>query len=64
MPRGRLQRSALKRASASEINAVMPAFGEVLSERELAAVSVFQRVEYGGEELDTALADCGFVVDS
>ncbi len=39
---------------------VMPGFAGSLSEEELNAVVFFERVQFGGEDVDTALADCGY----
>jgi mono/diheme cytochrome c family protein len=38
---------------------IMPAFGAQLTEDELRAVVLYERVAFGGESLDAALADCG-----
>lgn len=37
----------------------MPGFGSNLSEEQIAAVSVFERVRFGGGDPEGALADCG-----
>lgn len=47
--------------TAKPVNGGMPAFAANLSEEQLAAVSAFERVRFGGEDPDTALADCGLV---
>ena len=39
--------------------AIMPAFGGVLTETELRAVVLYERVQFGGQALDVAVADCG-----
>jgi hypothetical protein len=39
--------------------AVMPAFGSVLTETELRSVVLFERVQFGGVDIDAALTDCG-----
>ena len=39
--------------------AVMPAFGGSLTETELRSVVLYERVQFGGEDLTAALADCG-----
>ncbi|MCJ7726209.1 MAG: cytochrome c [Acidimicrobiia bacterium] len=39
--------------------AVMPAFGTTLTDEELRAVVLYERVRFGGQALDAALADCG-----
>jgi mono/diheme cytochrome c family protein len=39
----------------------MPAFGGVLTEEELRSVILFERVQFGGEDLETAELDCGLV---
>lgn len=36
----------------------MPGFGSTLSDEELAAVALYERVAFGGEDLETAEADC------
>lgn len=41
--------------------APMPGFGSSLSEEQIAAVSAFERVRFGGQEPETALNDCGLV---
>jgi Cytochrome C oxidase, cbb3-type, subunit III len=40
---------------------VMPPFGEALTEEELAAVVLYERVAFGGEELAEAESDCGLI---
>lgn len=42
----------------------MPGFGSSLSEEQIAAVSVFERVRFGGEDQEEALADCGLAESS
>ena len=37
----------------------MPAFGSTLTEEELRAVVLYERVRFGGQDLEAALADCG-----
>ena len=37
----------------------MPAFSSTLTPEQIAAVSAFERVRFGGEEPDSALVDCG-----
>lgn len=39
----------------------MPAFGGSLSDEQIAAVSAFERVRFGGQPQEEALADCGLV---
>jgi mono/diheme cytochrome c family protein len=39
--------------------AVMPGFGSAISEEELRAVVLYERVRFGGLALDATLADCG-----
>ena len=39
--------------------AVMPGFGQALTAEEIAAVSLYERVAFGGEPLAEALTDCG-----
>lgn len=41
------------------ITDVMPGQAGSLTEREIAEVAAFERVEYGGGEVDAVLADCG-----
>ena len=50
-------------ATARENTGAMPGHGDTLSPSELAAVSAFQRVTYGGQDRDAALADCGIAVE-
>ena len=40
--------------------AVMPGFANTLDDEELAAVALYERVAFGGQDLEAALADCGF----
>ncbi|MEX2322211.1 MAG: c-type cytochrome [Acidimicrobiia bacterium] len=42
---------------------VMPGFGSNLTDTELAAVALYERVQFGGETLDAALDDCGLTDD-
>ena len=42
----------------------MPGFGGSLSDEELAAVAVYERVQFGGQSLEAALGDCGLVTDA
>jgi len=37
----------------------MPGFAAALSAQEIAAVAIYERVAFGGQDLDAALADCG-----
>jgi len=39
--------------------AVMPSFASTLSAEEISAVAVYERVAFGGQDLDAALVDCG-----
>jgi len=39
--------------------AVMPGFASSLSSQEMAAVALYERVAFGGQELEDALLDCG-----
>lgn len=48
-------------AENTEITDVMPGQGGNLTEREIAEVAAFERVEYGGGDPDEVLADCGLV---
>jgi mono/diheme cytochrome c family protein len=41
----------------------MPGFGPNLTDTELAAVALYERVQFGGETLDAALDDCGLTED-
>lgn len=43
--------------------APMPGFGSLLSEEQIAAVSAFERVRFGGQDPEAALSDCGLVED-
>lgn len=47
----------------TEIKGKMPGQAENLSADEIAAVAAFERVEYGGGDVDTVLADCGISED-
>lgn len=47
----------------TEIKGKMPGQAENLSADEIAAVAAFERVEYGGGDVDTVLADCGIDED-
>lgn len=42
----------------------MPSFGGSLSVEQIAAVSAFERVRFGGEDPDTALVVCGLVAET
>jgi mono/diheme cytochrome c family protein len=42
----------------------MPAFGSTLTEEQLRAVVLYERVQFGGEDLDVALADCGLAEEA
>jgi hypothetical protein len=37
----------------------MPGFASTLTEEQIAAVSAFERVRFGGQEPEAALTDCG-----
>lgn len=41
--------------------AVMPSFGETLSEEQIASVVLYERVQFGNEPLEQAEVDCGLV---
>ncbi|MGF1618191.1 MAG: c-type cytochrome, partial [Acidimicrobiia bacterium] len=43
--------------------APMPGFGSSLSDEQIAAVSAFERVRFGGQDPEAALSDCGLVED-
>ncbi len=45
-------------ADAREVTRVMPGFGGSLSPEEIAQVAAFERVRYGGDEPEVALAEC------
>jgi hypothetical protein len=40
----------------------MPAYSDSLTDEELRAVVMFERVRFGGENLDEALVGCGLVI--
>ncbi len=40
----------------------MPNFGDSLSGEDLRAIVLFERVRFGGADLDEALVDCGLVI--
>jgi mono/diheme cytochrome c family protein len=42
----------------------MPGFGSSLSDEQIASVVVFERVRFGGADVDTALADCGLAEEA
>lgn len=42
---------------------LMPGFGGSLSDEQLAAVSLYERVQFGGQSLEAALGDCGLAAD-
>ncbi len=42
---------------------LMPAFGSTLDETQIAEVALYERVQFGGEDLAEAEADCGFTED-
>lgn len=46
------------------VNGGMPAFSGSLSAEQIAAVSAFERVRFGGEDPDTAFVDCGLVEET
>lgn len=46
-------------ANNTEITGPMPAHADTLSEKEIAAVAAYERVEYGGGDVETELAACG-----
>lgn len=46
------------------VNQGMPAFGNSLSAEQIAAVSAFERVRFGGGDAETALVDCGLVEEA
>lgn len=46
------------------VNGGMPAFGGSLNADQIAAVTAFERVRFGGDDSDTALVDCGLVAET
>ena len=42
---------------------LMPGFGTSLTEEQITQVSLYERVAFGGQDLDEAEADCGLVTD-
>lgn len=50
-------------ANNAEIKTKMPAHGDKLSPDEIAAVAAFERVQYGGGDVETELAACGISND-
>jgi hypothetical protein len=42
---------------------LMPAFGTSLTEEQIAQVTLYERVAFGGQDIDEAEADCGLVTD-
>lgn len=50
-------------ATDKEITKKMPGHGETLSDEEIASVAAFERVEYGGGDVDVELAACGLSTD-
>lgn len=46
-------------ANDAPIDKVMPGQADLISEREIAMVAAFERVEYGGGEPAAVLSDCG-----
>lgn len=55
------ERGPVYGANDAPIKKVMPPFGERLTPEEIAAVAVFERVEYGGGDAAAELAACGVV---
>ena len=51
-------------AGSRPVTGGMPAQGDQLSDREIRLVAAFQRIEYGGQDRDEALAACGVVPGS
>lgn len=43
---------------------LMPSFGSTLDETQIAEVALYERVQFGGEDLAEAEADCGFTEDA
>ncbi len=52
-------RGATYGANDTQITKVMPGHADTLSDREIAAVAAYERVEYGGGDTDAELAACG-----
>lgn len=46
------------------VNEGMPSFQGSLSAEQIAAVAIFERVRFGGDDPDTALVDCGLAEDT
>jgi len=46
-------------ATGKPVQGGMPAFGATLSVEEIVAVAAFERHRHGGQDLETALEDCG-----
>jgi hypothetical protein len=40
----------------------MPSYQDVLTPEQIASVVLYERVQFGGESLEVAEADCGLVV--
>ncbi len=49
-------------AGGKEITAVMPEFGESLSDSEIQQVVSFERFKFGGGEMEATLDDCGLAI--
>ncbi len=47
-------------APGKEITAIMPSFEAVLTAEEIQQVASFERLRFGGGDMETVLADCGF----
>jgi len=48
-------------ATAKPVTGGMPSFGKTLSDTDIAHVVLYERVAFGGENLDTAKDDCGLI---
>lgn len=57
--RWKVERGPTYGADDAPITAVMPSHADRLSTREIAAVAAFERVQYGGGDAESVLADCG-----
>lgn len=57
--RWKVERGPTYGAQDAPITAVMPEHADRLSERQIAAVAAFERVQYGGGDTEVVLADCG-----
>jgi mono/diheme cytochrome c family protein len=56
--RWREEVGAVYGASGKEITAIMPSFDAVLTDEEIRQVVSFERMRFGGADLDSVLTDC------